>query len=62
MLRKKLFRIGLSCAVAAGMLLGIMTVTHAAERVVHLAGAAKSEIIPLGSTWPCKRLTDALSV
>jgi branched-chain amino acid transport system substrate-binding protein len=46
MLRKKLFRIGLSCAVAAGILLGIMTVTHAAQRVVHLAGwGAKSGVL-----------------
>ncbi len=46
MLRKKLFRIGLSCAVATGMLLGLLTVTHAAERVVHLAGwGAKSGVL-----------------
>ncbi len=46
MLRKKLFRIGLSCAVATVMLLGLMTVTHAAKRVVNLAGwGAKSGVL-----------------
>ena len=46
MLRKKLFRIGLSCAVVTGMLLGLMAVTYAAERVVYLAGwGAKSGVL-----------------
>jgi branched-chain amino acid transport system substrate-binding protein len=50
MLRKKMFRLGMSSAVAAGLFLGLMTVAHAEDRVVRLTawGAKSGPLISFG--------------